>query len=79
MRASNILHLGVKELWSLARDPIMLVLIVFAFTVVIYSARPGCRTRSTRRRSPSWTRTSRRCRSGSSTPSSRRVSCRRSW
>ena len=30
MRAKNILHLGVKELWSLARDPIMLVLIAFA-------------------------------------------------
>jgi len=41
MRASNILHLGVKELWSLARDPIMLVLIVFAFTVVIYSVATG--------------------------------------
>jgi ABC-2 type transport system permease protein len=41
MRASNILHLGVKELWSLARDPIMLVLIVFAFTVTIYSTATG--------------------------------------
>ncbi len=38
MRADNILHLGVKELWSLARDPMMLVLIAFAFTVSIYSA-----------------------------------------
>ena len=38
MRAANILHLGVKELWSLARDPMMLVLIIFAFTVSIYSA-----------------------------------------
>jgi ABC-2 type transport system permease protein len=37
MRAKNVLHLGVKELWSLARDPIMLLLIVFAFTVSIYS------------------------------------------
>ena len=37
MRAKNILHLGVKELWSLARDPMMLVLIVYAFTVSIYS------------------------------------------
>jgi len=41
MRASNILHLGVKELWSLARDPVMLVLIAFAFTVVIYSCATG--------------------------------------
>jgi ABC-2 type transport system permease protein len=37
MRAKNVLHLGVKELWSLARDPIMVLLIVFAFTVSIYS------------------------------------------
>jgi ABC-2 type transport system permease protein len=37
MRAKNVFHLGVKELWSLARDPIMLLLIVFAFTASIYS------------------------------------------
>ncbi len=36
MRGKNILHLGVKELWSLARDPIMIVLIVYAFTATIY-------------------------------------------
>ncbi|MDR9435400.1 MAG: ABC transporter permease [Thiohalophilus sp.] len=39
MRAAhNILHLGIKELRSLARDPIMLVLIVYAFTFAIYTA-----------------------------------------
>ena len=38
MRMDHVLHLGVKELWSLARDPTMLVLIAFAFTVSIYSA-----------------------------------------
>jgi ABC-2 type transport system permease protein len=37
MRPANILHLGVKELRSLARDPIMLVLIVYAFTFSIYT------------------------------------------
>src|SRR5262245_18372250 len=37
MRAANILHLGVKELWGLARDPLMLALIVVAFTVQVYS------------------------------------------
>ncbi len=37
-RAANIYRLGVKELWSLRRDPIMLVLIVFSFTVMIYVA-----------------------------------------
>ncbi|MDA8363067.1 MAG: ABC transporter permease [Gammaproteobacteria bacterium] len=36
--ASNILHLGVKELRSLMRDPLLLVIIVLAFTVMIYAA-----------------------------------------
>lgn len=35
-RTSNIYHLGVKELWSLLRDPIMLVLIIYTFTLAIY-------------------------------------------
>ena len=38
MRAANILHLGAKELRSLWRDPVMLVLIVHAFTFAIYTA-----------------------------------------
>jgi ABC-2 type transport system permease protein len=37
MRLANIFHLGVKELRSLVRDPIMLVLIVYAFTLSIYA------------------------------------------
>ena len=37
MTRKNILHLGVKEMWSLARDPIMVLLIVYAFTLTIYS------------------------------------------
>ena len=37
-RAANIYRLGVKELWSLARDPVMLVLIIYTFTVSIYVA-----------------------------------------
>lgn len=36
--ATNIYHLGVKELWSLAREPVMLVLIAYTFTVAIYVA-----------------------------------------
>jgi ABC-2 type transport system permease protein len=36
MRIGNILRLGVKELRSLARDPVMLVLIGYAFTFSIY-------------------------------------------
>ncbi|MBS0261473.1 MAG: ABC transporter permease [Planctomycetes bacterium] len=37
MSMANILHLGIKELRSLSRDPVMLVLIVYAFTLSIYS------------------------------------------
>lgn len=37
----NILHLGVKELRGLARDPLMLLLIVYAFTVAVYTAASG--------------------------------------
>jgi ABC-2 type transport system permease protein len=35
---ANIYRLGIKELWSLVRDPMMLVLIVYTFTVSIYVA-----------------------------------------
>jgi ABC-2 type transport system permease protein len=35
---ANIYRLGVKELWSLWRDPAMLVLIAYSFTVGIYAA-----------------------------------------
>ncbi|PKO45689.1 MAG: hypothetical protein CVU29_08385 [Betaproteobacteria bacterium HGW-Betaproteobacteria-22] len=35
---SNVYRLGIKELWSLARDPIMLMLIVWGFTFMIYVA-----------------------------------------
>jgi ABC-2 type transport system permease protein len=38
MRLRHILNLGIKELRSLARDPMMLVLIVYSFTVAIYAA-----------------------------------------
>lgn len=34
----NIYRLGVKELWSLARDPMMIVLIVYMFTLAVYTA-----------------------------------------
>jgi ABC-2 type transport system permease protein len=34
---ANIYRLGVKELWGLWRDPVMLVLVIFLFTVSIYS------------------------------------------
>ena len=33
-----VYRLGIKELWSLARDPVMLVLIAYSFTASIYVA-----------------------------------------
>jgi ABC-2 type transport system permease protein len=38
MALRNIYRLGVKELFGLVRDPMMLVLIVYAFTLAIYTA-----------------------------------------
>ena len=38
MRRRHVWHLGVKELRSLARDPVMLGLIVYAFSASIYMA-----------------------------------------
>ena len=35
---SNVFHLGVKELWSLIRDPMMLILIAYSFTLAVTSA-----------------------------------------
>ncbi len=37
-KIENIYRLGVKELWSLWRDPAMLFLIIFTFTVSVYTA-----------------------------------------
>lgn len=36
MRAANILHLGIKELRSLARDSRLLILIAYSFSLAIY-------------------------------------------
>lgn len=38
MRAANVLNLGIKELISLSRDLIMIVFIIYAFTVSVYTA-----------------------------------------
>nr|WP_255305754.1 hypothetical protein [Gilliamella apicola] len=35
---TNIYRLGIKELWGLLRDPIMLLLIAYCFTFDIYIA-----------------------------------------
>ncbi len=38
MRLATVAHLGIKELYSLARDPVMILLMLHAFTVAIYSS-----------------------------------------
>ncbi len=38
MRIANIVQLGIKELRGLLRDPMMLVLIAYAFTLAIYTS-----------------------------------------
>ncbi len=40
-KISNIYRLGVKEFWSLLRDPVLQVLIVYSFTGSIYVAATG--------------------------------------
>jgi len=37
-KLKNILRLGRKELWSLARDPVMIVLTLYVFTVSVYTS-----------------------------------------
>ena len=36
--SKNVFRLGIKELWSLLRDPMMLVLIAYSFTFQVYIA-----------------------------------------
>lgn len=38
MRIANVIKLGVKEIRGLLRDPMLLVLIVYAFTLAVYTA-----------------------------------------
>jgi len=75
MRAANVVQLGLKELWSLARDPIMLLLIVFVFTVSVYAGPRCCRNRCTQPRLRSWMKTTRSSQSASLMRSSRPTSC----
>jgi ABC-2 type transport system permease protein len=45
----KIWHLGIKELWSLLRDPVMLLLILYMFTAAVYiaaTAQPETLTRA---------------------------------
>ena len=38
MRTRNVVELGIKELWGLIRNPMLLILIVYAFSIAIYTA-----------------------------------------
>ncbi|WP_454634778.1 ABC transporter permease [Bradyrhizobium cenepequi] len=38
MRVANVVQLGIKELRGLARDPMLLVLVAYAFTLSVYTA-----------------------------------------
>ncbi len=41
---SNIYRLGVKEIYSLLRDPVLMGLVIYSFTFAIYSVANGVRT-----------------------------------
>lgn len=44
IRPANVFRLGVKELYSLRVDPILLVMIVYVFTFAVYAAATGAKT-----------------------------------
>src|ERR1700745_2467054 len=44
LRLPNVFRLGVKELYSLRTDPILLVMIVYAFTFAVYAQATGAKT-----------------------------------
>jgi ABC-2 type transport system permease protein len=43
-KLSRILRLGIKELYSLKADPVMMVLILYAFTLAIYTVSTGAKS-----------------------------------
>ncbi|WKE64387.1 ABC transporter permease [Gallaecimonas kandeliae] len=44
MKWRNVYALGVKELWSLLKDPVMMVLILYTFTLALYAISKGANT-----------------------------------
>ncbi|MGI3211936.1 ABC transporter permease [Roseovarius tibetensis] len=40
----NVFRLGLKELWSLFRDPVLMALVAYTFTVAVYAVAHGVRT-----------------------------------
>ena len=55
-RAANILWLGLKELRSLASDPVLVAFILYAFTLAIISQARGVKSEVNNASSPSSTR-----------------------
>ena len=47
LHLANIYRLMIKELRSIRSDPIMLALVVYAFTIAIYAAATGATTEAT--------------------------------
>lgn len=41
MRSRNILQLGLKELYSLKADPVLIALIIYIFTIAVYAVATG--------------------------------------
>ncbi len=41
MRVKNIAQLGIKELFSLKADPVLLLLIIYIFSVAVYTVATG--------------------------------------
>ena len=44
LRLANVFRLGLKELYSLRADPILLVMILYSFTLAVYSQATGAKT-----------------------------------
>jgi ABC-2 type transport system permease protein len=44
LRLANVFRLGIKELYSLRADPILLVMIVYAFTFAVHAQATGAKT-----------------------------------
>ena len=40
----NIFRLGLKEVWSLLRDPVLMALVAYTFTAAVYAVAHGVRT-----------------------------------
>ena len=65
---ANIYRLGVKELYGVRYDVVLLWLIAYAFTVSVYLPAKSARVELVNARSRLLTKTSRTCRGGSSPP-----------